>query len=220
MQNSVMGKTIYKKTGISWLPEMPSHWEVRRLKYVCDVVLGKMLCDEDKGGYSLKPYLKSKNIGRGHLILDDVDNMWFSKKELQTYRIRKDDLLVSEGGDVGKTCIWKDELEECYIQNSVHKLTFFDDCSSGYYLYWMSMLRAIGHFKSIANQVTIAHLTKDKILKVPALYPPLAEQRAIARYLDDKTSKIDSLIACTETKIRLMKAYKGALILGAVSGRG
>jgi type I restriction enzyme, S subunit len=43
----------YKPSGIAWLGEIPLHWEVRQLKYNADVVLGKMLCNENKGGYYL-----------------------------------------------------------------------------------------------------------------------------------------------------------------------
>lgn len=51
-----------KDSGIEWLGDIPVHWEVKPLKYCANVTLGKMLCNEDKGGYQKKPYLKSKNI--------------------------------------------------------------------------------------------------------------------------------------------------------------
>src|SRR5690606_32598793 len=51
-----------KDSGVEWIGEIPKHWEVKRLKNFSSVVLGKMLCNEDKGNYDYKPYLKSKNI--------------------------------------------------------------------------------------------------------------------------------------------------------------
>lgn len=211
--------TQTKDSGIAWLGAIPRDWAVRRLKNVCDVVLGKMLCGEDKGGYSLKPYLKSKNIGRENVIIDNVEKMWFSDKELENYRIKENDLLVSEGGEVGKTCIWKNEIEECYIQNSVHKLTLFPDCLPEYYLFWMGILGEIGYFKSIVNQVSIAHLTRDKIVKVKCLYPPKKQQTAITNYLKTKTAQIDQSIAKAQKEIALIKEYKEAMIGEAVVGK-
>lgn len=208
-----------KDSGIEWLGDIPEHWELRRLKNVCDVVLGKMLCNENKGGYSLRPYLKSKNIGWENVITDDVENMWFSDKELETYKIKENDLLVSEGGEVGKTCIWKNELEECYIQNSVHKLTLFEDCLPEYYLFWMGMLGEIGYFKAIVNQVSIAHLTRDKIVKVVCLYPPMQEQSQIVSHIKTETAKIDQAIAKAEKEIELIKEYREAMIAEAVVGK-
>ncbi len=212
-------KVKLKDSGIKWLGNIPEHWEVRRLKNVCDIVLGKMLCNEDKGEYQKKPYLKSKNIGWDNVIIDDVEVMWFSEKELITYRIKRNDLLVSEGGEVGKTCIWKEELEECYIQNSVHKLTMFENCNPEYYLYWMGMLGYIGHFKELVNQVSIAHLTKDKIVKVRCLYPPLSEQTQIVNHIKTETTTIDTAIAKAEREIELIKEYKEAMIAEAVMGK-
>ncbi|KPQ42100.1 MAG: type I restriction-modification system specificity subunit [Candidatus Methanoperedens nitroreducens] len=52
-----------KDSGIEWLGEVPEHWKVKKLKYVAEVVLGKMLTSDDKGGYFYKPYLRAQNIG-------------------------------------------------------------------------------------------------------------------------------------------------------------
>lgn len=86
-----------------------------------------MLTTEDKGGYFYKPYLRAQNINWFNVNSGDIKEMWFSENELSQYRINKDDLLVSEGGEVGRTCMWNNEIGECYIQNSVHKVTVNGD---------------------------------------------------------------------------------------------
>ena len=92
----------YKDSGFEWIGEMPKHWEKKALKYFSDIVLGKMLTPQDKGGYSLRPYLRAKNILWERVDDSDINDMWFSEKELKQYRLMKDDLLVSEGGEVGR----------------------------------------------------------------------------------------------------------------------
>ena len=109
----------YKPSDIQWLGDIPEHWEVKKLKYVSSIKLGKMLTPEDKGNFFLKPYLRAQNINWLKTNVEDVKEMWFSETELETFRIKYNDLLVSEGGEVGRTCIWEDELEECY--NSFNK---------------------------------------------------------------------------------------------------
>ena len=208
-----------KPSGIEWLGDMPEHWGIRRLKNISIVVLGKMLCNDDKGGYLLKPYLKSKNIGWEKVLVDDIEEMWFSQLETEIYRIYKNDLLVSEGGEVGKTCIWKNELEECYIQNSVHKISFYKNYYSEYYLYYFGALGSIGFFKSIVNQVSIAHLTKEKITVIGCFIPPLSEQRQIVSHIKTETATIDIAISKAEKEIALIKEYKEALISEAVTGK-
>jgi type I restriction enzyme, S subunit len=209
----------YKDSGLEWLGEIPAHWEVSKLKYEAESVLGKMLTPEDKGGYFLKPYLKSKNIGWGKLNLKSVDEMWFSEKELENYRVKKDDLLVSEGGEIGKTSMWDNELEECYIQNSVHKVTVYPKNHARYFFYYFHYLGKIGYFWNVVSQVSIAHLTKEKLVKSPCLVPPYEEQEAIAKLLDTRTNEIDKALDKIKKQVAKLNSYRQSIINEVVTGK-
>lgn len=202
----------YKPSDIQWLGDIPEHWEVKKLKYVSSIKLGKMLTPEDKGNFFLKPYLRAQNINWLKTNVEDVKEMWFSETELETFRIKYNDLLVSEGGEVGRTCIWEDELEECYIQNSVHKVSFSDIHVSKFFLYQFYYFGQMGHFDSIVNRISIAHLTGEKLKEVNFIVPPLPEQTAIAQFLDQKTAQIDTLIAQKQRLITLLKEERMAFI--------
>lgn len=208
-----------KDSGVEWIGEIPEGWEVKPIKHIANVVLGKMLCNEDKGNYQLKPYLKSKNIQWLNVDVSSVDEMWFSKKELIDYRLKKGDLVLSEGGEVGKTCIWNNELEECYIQNSAHKVTFHTNNSQVYYLYLLFTAGKIGLFEKIVNRVSIGHLTKDKLINIEVIQPPLDEQLAISNWIEKASSKIDTAISLKEQEIEKLKEYKASLINSAVTGK-
>lgn len=143
-----------KNSGVEWIGDIPEHWEVKKLKNVSKVVLGKMICNEKTGNMKLKPYLKSKNIQWLKVDLNSVDEMWFTPKEMEMYRLKQGDLVLSEGGEVGKTCIWNNDLEECYIQNSAHKVTFENKQNSKYYLYLFFSLGKQGQFEKIVNRVS------------------------------------------------------------------
>jgi type I restriction enzyme S subunit len=208
-----------KDSGIEWIGEIPEHWDVTKLKQIGKIVLGKMLTPKDKGGYNKKNYLRAKNIRWGKVDVNDVKEMWFSDNEINQYRLYANDLLVSEGGEVGRTAIWLDELDECYIQNSVHKVTLKDPHNPIYFLYQFISQGKIGYFDSIVNRVSIAHLTRERLKEVPFLVPPLQEQQAIANYLDRETSQIDNLIEKTEQSIEYLKEYRTALISSAVTGK-
>jgi len=208
-----------KNSGIDWIGDIPEHWEVKKLKYVAESVLGKMLCNENKGGYSKKPYLKSKNIQWLNVDISDVEEMWFSDKELIQYRLKKGDLVLSEGGEVGKTCLWNEELEECYIQNSAHKVTVNTDNLSEFYLYLFFLYGNKGAFDAITNKVSIGHLTKDKLINLKCLCPPLSEQTAIVSFIESKSAKIDRAISLQTQQIEGLKEYKSTLIDSAVTGK-
>jgi type I restriction enzyme S subunit len=208
-----------KDSGIEWLGEIPEHWEVKKLKYFADVVLGKMLTSDDKGNYHLRKYLRAKNIEWNKPNVDDVKEMWFSDNELKNFKVKKNDLLVSEGGEVGRTCIWNGELEECYIQNSVHKVTILNNGDSNYFLNQFVLLGKLGHFDAIVNRISIAHLTKEKLKDVSFFYPTIKEQKEISIHIETKTSEIDTIISKSQQEIELLREYKTALISEVVTGK-
>lgn len=211
--------TSLKDSGVEWLGKIPTHWEIKKLKYISKVVLGKMLCNEKQEGYSHCYYLKSKNLQWLNVDISQVEKMWFSEYEKSIYRVKKDDLLVSEGGEVGKTCIWNDEIEECYIQNSVHKITMNSLNCPRFFLYVFFVYGKKGVFESIVNRVSIAHLVLEKLINIDFAVPPFQEQKAIAEYLDTQIAKIDLAISKIKSQINLIKEYKSTLISEAVCGR-
>lgn len=197
--------------------ELPSHWAIKPLKHEADIVLGKMLCPENKGGYSLKPYLKSKNVQWLCADVSSVDEMWFSPREMGIYRLRLNDLVLSEGGEVGKTCIWQSELEECYIQNSAHKVTMGPQNDARFHLYQFYAFGKYGGFDAAVNRVSIAHLTYEKLANINFAFPPLPEQRAIAAFLDGKCATIDDAVRIKEEQITLLRERRQILIQQTVT---
>ncbi|MBF0336523.1 MAG: restriction endonuclease subunit S, partial [Nitrospirae bacterium] len=200
----------YKDSGIEWLGEIPEHWEVKPLKHIADIVLGKMLTPEDKGGYLLKSYLRAQNITWEYVDTTDIKEMWFSKQELKQYLIKKNDLLISEGGEVGRTAIWNDEIDECYIQNSVHKVKINHPSNPRYYLYHSEAYGKGGYYETQVNKVSIGHLTREKLKDIRFLFPLKDEQTAIASYLDRKTQQIDKQIENENQSIALLQEYRTA----------
>lgn len=212
-------KVKLKDSGVEWIGAIPKHWEVRKLKYLSNVVLGKMICSEDKGNYKLKPYLKSKNIQWMELNLESVDEMWFSEKELLQYKLQEGDIIVSEGGEVGKATLWNNELPECYIQNSAHKVTFSDRNNNKFYLRCFFNYGKLGVFDSVVNKVSIGHLTREKLVNIYFPNPPLEEQTQIVSYLEKIEEKISKAISLKQQEIEKLKEYKTVLIDDVVTGK-
>ena len=208
-----------KDSGIEWIGMIPEHWEIRRIKEIGKLRLGKMLTEKPKEGFVLKPYLKSKNVSWLNLILDSVEEMYFSEQELKELRLHYGDLVIAEGGEVGKTAIWRDELQDCYLQNSVHKLTCNKHFDSRYYSYFSYFLGQIEYYKSLVNLVSIMHLTYEKLRRVRVTVPPLSEQQAISTYLDEKCAKIDAIIENLNQQIDKHKLLKRALINEVITGQ-
>lgn len=207
-----------KDSGVEWIGEIPEHWEISKLKYFGQVTLGKMLTTKEKENHSLKPYLRSINVRDAEIDVSDVKEMWFSSKELKKLRLQLEDLLLTEGGEVGRTAIWKDEIPECYIQNSINRLRLSSD-SPQFFLNLSHTYFNIGYYDSLVSRVSIGHLTKEKLENVWFIRPPYDEQLIIARALDQKTTQIDTLIDKSERLITLLKEHRQTLISEVVTGK-
>src|SRR5690606_25580346 len=94
----------YKDSGVEGLGEVPEHWAVTLLKRGFEVVLGKMLQPEAKrDSDELLPYLRAANIQPSGIDIADVKKMWFGIEEKKSLLLLRGDLLISEGGDVGRS---------------------------------------------------------------------------------------------------------------------
>jgi len=218
--------TKYKDSGIECLPagevglgEIPEHWEVKKLKYVGNIVLGKMLTNNNKGNYKKRKYIRAANLEWLNVNVEDVKEMWFSDDELQKLRLKENDLLVCEGGEVGRTCIWKNEIEECYIQNSDHKITVNCQNNSYFFLYQFCLYGKKGAFDSIVNRISIAGLNFEALKNFITPFIHKEEQTQIVNYIEKETTRIDKTIEKTKKLIKLLKEYRTALISEVVTGK-
>ncbi len=214
-------KEIYLvDSGKDLIGYVPKGWRVEKLKYVAKIYLGKMLQNENKGSDYFRKYLKAQNIRWESVDVATVDEMWFSKNELNQHRIQKKDLLVSEGGDVGRTAIWENELEECYVQNSINRVTVNKNVVDPYYLLMVfEYFGKSGLFDKVVNRVSIAHLTREKLKEIYVMFPDLDEQEKIVFALKERMKTIDKSIQMVETQIEKLTEYRSSLIYHAVTGK-
>lgn len=210
----------YKASGIDWLGEIPSHWEVCKIKHRISMVLGKMLQAKkpQRDGYSLEKYLKSRNVSMLEISgLDNLDEMWFSDAEKSLYILKEGDVVMNEGGDIGKAALWQPQSFSCYLQNSVHKLTPNCSINSSFLTYYLATISFMGYFQSIVSQISIAHLTKEKLANTPLIVPPYEEQETIARYLDEVTAKVNALMSEKRAQVEDLRKYRTSLISETVT---
>lgn len=209
-----------KDSGVEWIGVIPEEWSVTKIKNLYNITLGKMLASQQKSDdETLEKYLCAANIGENGLNLSEVKEMWFNKEEKRIYRLEVGDLLVVEGGNVGLCCQYMGELNNCYIQNALHKVTPKENQNNRYLYYWMKFITATDYLNLITNKATIAHYTKEKFSATPIVNVPLVVQQQIVVYLDQKTAQIDSLITEKQKLHDKFTAYKKSLIYEYVTGK-
>src|SRR5216683_546468 len=175
-------------------------WTRTRLGHAFDIELGKMLSPEASVGRDLMPYLANRNVQWNQLDLDDLGYMNFARAERERFRLRSGDLLICEGGEIGRTAIWNDELPECYFQKAIHRLRpRTATIESRLLLHYMRY--AVDHnlFPGLIGQTSIAHLTREKLIQFELGHPvSIREQRRITEILDaldDQIAESTCLIA-------------------------
>jgi len=209
-----------KDSGVEWLGRIPTHWKVRRIKRDFQITLGKMLQSQQKKDKETEEnYLRSANIKWDNVDLSDVRKMWFSPDEKKRLKLEYDDLLVSEGGDVGRTSIWKNELSDCFIQNAINRVRTRKKDRTTFLYYWLFFIKHIGYIDAIVSRITIAHLTAEKLEKIYYVRPPVAEQSNIVTFLDNKTKELDGLAENIVTQISTLQQYRKSLIHECVTGK-
>ncbi len=193
------------------LGALPIEWEIARLDSVLESRLGKMLSGASRKGVSPRPYLRNANVRWGKVDLSDLAQMDFNNAERLEFRLTNGDILVCEGGEVGRTAVWRDEISECYFQKAIHRLRPIGErIDREFFLYHMMNAFLISKvYGTVGTTTTIAHLPGIKLKALPIPLPPLLEQRAIARVLSTIQRAIetqDNLIATArELKKSLMR---------------
>ena len=170
--------------------DLPVGWDWCRLSTISEFDLGKTL-DRHKNTGIYHRYLRSVNVLWGNIDLSDVKEMRFEDAELERYTVRKGDLLICEGGDVGRCAVWDKDFV-FYYQNALHRVRFYQKCLPLFYQFVMMFFENTGLLKEISQGVTIKHLTKNTLNSMFFPLPPLAEQKRIV-------SQVEKLFSVLET---------------------
>lgn len=203
-----------------WLPgqAVSPRWQLRAAKTLFAIQLGKMLQnDSESDADVLVPYLKAGHVQWDGVVTDDPPQMWANPRELSKYDVRDGDLLVCEGGDVGRAATLSGGPTTCIIQNSLHRVRPKGTSNSRFFKYALEHLAHAGWFNVLCNKATIAHLTGDKLAAIRVPAPPGAEQDRVVGFLDGKTAAIDELIKKKQRLIELLQEKRQALITQSVT---
>lgn len=169
---------------------MKKDWTYKKLGEICESDLGKTLNSKtDTGEY--RPYLCAINVLWDKIDMSTLKTTKFETSELERYSVKKGDLLVCEGGDIGRAAIWNED-EPMQYQNALHRIRFNGDMLPRFFLMYLHNLKNTGVLdNNYGKGVTIKHLVKTSLLSIPVPVPPLSEQQHIVSELDLLQSIID-----------------------------
>ena len=209
-----------KNSGIGWIGEVPTHWEVTALRNRYEQCLGKMLDAKQGTGEHLMPYLRNVDVQWDRINVVDLPKIDIRPKEVERYTVRRGDLLVCEGGEVGRSAIWMEEIKQCAYQKALHRLRprHRERDRPRFLLHALRVAVERGAFYD-GHESTIGHLTGEKLRAHRFAFPSETEQRKIEAFLDHMNRRIQGYIRAKQKLITLLDEQKQAVIHNTVTGK-
>ena len=215
----------YKDSGVDWLGDVPEHWAVQRLlNSVFDCANG--VWGDDPNGTDDLACVRVADFDRQRLsVRKRIPTVRAVTPSLRRGRmLQQGDLLLekSGGGDqqlVGAVVLF-DEDVPAVCSNFIARMRVRKDFDTSYLKFLHSLLYAIRlNARSIKQTTGIQNLDQNAYFNERVAFPPLKEQFAIARFLNDLAASSSSAIAIAKTQINLVREYRTRLIADVVTGK-
>ena len=162
--------------------EIPESWVWCKFQDIANSELGKTMNKaSDKG--SKVPYLCSINVYWDKVDLSNVKVAPFSIAEKEKYLLQKGDLLICEGGEVGRCAIWSND-KTMYYQNALHRVRFYGNTSSKFIQNVIRSYKTMGIIDKNSKGMTIKHFTKTALNSLYIPLPPFQEQQRIVAQIE------------------------------------
>ena len=209
-----------KGSGVEWLGEVPAHWEVRRLKWLCSrsALYGANVASDSYTATGVR-FLRTTDITEeGQLKPTGV----FLPEELvHDYLLMDGDVLISRSGTIGRSFLYNSELHgSCAYAGYLVRFVPASDCVLPRYVFLYTKTQAFaGFLKVMAISSTIENVNGEKYANAVVPLPPLSEQTAIAEYLDKAIADIDAAIARADREVELLDEYRARLVADVVTGK-
>jgi len=168
-------------------------------------------------GEHLLPYLRNVDVQWDRINTSDLPLMDITPAEYDRYTLKSGDLLVCEGGEVGRCATWRGDLAICGFQKALHRLRPISGEDVPRFLHYVLMVASQSGGFADGHESTIAHLTGDKLRAHRFSFPPLIEQSAVVRFLDHADRRIRRYIRAKRRLMALLNEQRQAIIHRAVT---
>ncbi len=178
------------------------NWPKRKAGELFDIQLGKMLNEKARKGDTFS-YLANFNVRWGKFDLLELNQMAFSDREKEKFTLQPNDLLMCEGGEIGRCAVWLEKGSKVFYQKALHRLRpIGEQMNSHFMYYYMHYLSAMGDLPKLVGETSIAHLTREKLVTLLIPVPARDTQDKIVEVLltwDAVIEKTERLITAKES---------------------
>ncbi len=191
--------------------------EKSQLSDCSEMSLGIML-DKAKGsGAHLTPYMGNINVRWGEFNKADLKLMDIKPEQMERSLVRNGDVVVCEGGEPGRTAVWKNE-EPVAIQKALHRVRPSADMDSNFIGYCLELeFRGVSEHRLFTG-TTIKHLPKEKLKTLRIPKPSLDTQRRIVEFIEQQLARTDTSMVLADAIEKKSTALRRSLFYAAFSG--
>lgn len=212
-----------KPSGIDWIKDIPSSWEINKVKYLATdpgaLFLDGDWIESDVIEESGIRYLTTGNVGTG--FYKEQGSGYISEKtfsELHCLNVYPGDLMISRLNEpIGRACIIPDTESRYVVAVDNVILRPNANYNKKFIMYGMNADGYAEHANMIARGATMSRISRSQLGQFWLAFPNIDEQQAIADYLDKECNQIDSIAADLEKQIALLQQYKKSLITETVT---
>ena len=158
-------------------------WTWRPLGELFEIGAGKTMSAAARKGPDKTPFLRTSNVLWDEIDLSSVDEMAIPDHELQAKLLRPGDLLVCEGGEIGRAAIWSGKVETMSFQNHLHRLRpIVEEVEPRFYVYFLqSAFTQLGIFEGAGNKTTIPNLSRNRLAALGCASAPVKRAKSDRR---------------------------------------
>ena len=219
-----MTSRLMKESGIEWIGKIPKNWKVAKLgkigKFSASGIDKKINPDEEP-----VKIINYVDVYRNRTMMIDSSinfmEVTTSSKKRNEHLVNKGDIIFTPSSEtideIGRSCVIYENIDNLsysyhvlrYQTNHEIDLSFRKYMTNNHFLYSYFSSKAVGTVRKTLN--------RQDFKSAPVLIPPIEEQQKIAAFLNDKVSKIDSILSDTKESIEALKQYKQSLITETVT---
>jgi len=193
-------KVPMRNSGIDWIGNIPKHWQMKRLKFMCEIQTGNQDTQDAEQDGEYPFYVRSPKVEHSNKYSFEGEGI----------------LMAGDGAGAGR--VFHHAFGKYAVHQRVYRLSSFDDIDTTFLFHYISNL-----FCKVMDmgsaQSTVPSVRLPMLQNFVVCIPSIEEQQHIATYLDTKCSEIDSLIALKQAKIEELKEYKKSVIYEYVTGK-
>ena len=194
---------------------IPTHWKWSRIGAIFQHNTGKALNSSNTEGNPYE-YITTSNLYWDRFELDELKSMLFKDSEIEKCTVRKGDLLVCEGGDIGRAAIWNSE-DEIKIQNHIHRLRPYDSICVRFYYYIFWYYKQIGRING--KGIGLQGLSTNTLFNLVVPLPPVDVQWHISNSLDEAFNLLDTIDELQSAYSSDLEVLKSKIIDAGIQGK-